>query len=262
MSWALSCLSFREKYDQVELVTDRRGKHLLVDTLKLPYTKITVELDGLNHYPEQLWAIGKLYAYQIQDAPFIHVDGDVYVWGRFGQDIENAELIGQHLDIEEGHYYHSLQHLERNNIQLLEEFKNDFSSRKRFDSSNAGIIGGNNIDFFKDYVDRAFHFINSNLDRINKNVNGSSFAMIYEQYLFSVMARNTGIDIKHLIQEKEENIMHLSDFFNRFGPIKFVHLLSRAKSMMECYGELELQLLCDYPDYYNRICSLFNDNAN
>jgi|TARA_E500000318_G_scaffold111365_1_gene129708 hypothetical protein len=261
MSWVLSCLTFRELYDEVELVTDRKGKQLLVDKLKLPYTKVTVVLDRLNHYPKQLWAVGKLYAYQIQEKPFIHVDGDVFVWERFGKELEDAELIGQHLDLEEGHYHYSIQHLEKNKFNLPKEFKNDFDSRRRFDSSNAGIIGGNNIDFFKEYVDRAFHFIDTNVDKINKNVNGSSFAIIYEQYLFSVLARNKGIEIKHFITDKDENIKHISDFFNRFGAKKFVHLLSNAKSMMECYSELELQLLCDYPDYHKRISS-FYDNKN
>ncbi len=50
MSWALSCLCLKRFYKDVELVTDEKGKKMLIDTLKLPYTKVTVCLDDLNHY--------------------------------------------------------------------------------------------------------------------------------------------------------------------------------------------------------------------
>jgi hypothetical protein len=259
MSWALSCLTFKELYQEIELVTDEKGKQILIDTLQLPYTSVRVELDTLNKYPKQLWAIGKLYAYQLQDQPFIHVDGDVYSWNKFGNNIETADLVGQHLDVEEGHYHFSMQHLSAMDFHILEELKSDFTLRRRFDATNAGMIGGNAVDFFKEYVDRSFYFINKNLDKVNQKTIGSSYAMIYEQYLFSVLARNKGMHVQHFINEKEEGILHLSDFMNRFCAKKYVHLLSTAKMTLECCRELELQLQCDYPEYHERICSLFND---
>lgn len=256
MSWALSCLTFKELYGEIELVTDKKGKHILIDKLKLPYTSVRVELDVLNHYPNQLWAIGKLYAYQLQDKPFVHVDGDVYCWDRLGKDIENAELIGQHLDIDESHYHHSLNHLKGIDFYMPRELEMDFSTNKRFDATNAGILGGNNLDFFQEFVERAFYFINQNLSKVSKINTGGSFAILYEQYLFSVMARNKGLEIKHLLKENEDEIIHLSDFMNRFYPKKFVHLLGESKLVMECCRELELNLSSDYPEWYDRINSL------
>ena len=35
MSWALSCLSLREHYDEVALYTDSEGKRILIDELHL-----------------------------------------------------------------------------------------------------------------------------------------------------------------------------------------------------------------------------------
>ncbi len=259
MSWALSCLTFKELYEEIELVTDEKGKHILIDKLKLPYTKVHVELDGLNHYPEQLWAIGKLYAYRLQDKPFLHVDGDVYCWNRFGRELEMADLAGQNIETDENYYHQSMQYLKDNDFQILDEFKADFSLRKEFGATNAGIIGGNNLDFFKEYVDRAFYFIDQNLDKVNKGTIGTYFAIIYEQYLFSVMARKKGIKIKHFIKKNEQEIMRPADFMNRFFSKKFVHLIAQAKSVMECCRELELHLLCDYPEWHGRISSMFND---
>ena len=53
MSWALSCLSLREHYENVELYTDSVGYHILIDVLKLPYTKTHVVFDDfqcLSHH--------------------------------------------------------------------------------------------------------------------------------------------------------------------------------------------------------------------
>ena len=36
MSWALSCLSLREHYDEVALYTDSEGKRILINKLRFP----------------------------------------------------------------------------------------------------------------------------------------------------------------------------------------------------------------------------------
>jgi hypothetical protein len=48
MSWVLSCISLREHYSDVVLYTDSAGKHLLIDTLHLPYTEVCTVLDDFN----------------------------------------------------------------------------------------------------------------------------------------------------------------------------------------------------------------------
>lgn len=42
MSWALSCLSLRENYDDVAFYTDSNGYKVLIKLLKLPYTDVLV----------------------------------------------------------------------------------------------------------------------------------------------------------------------------------------------------------------------------
>ena len=51
MSWALSCLSLREHYDEVELYTDSAGYHILIEVLQLPYTKTHVIFDDFQCLP-------------------------------------------------------------------------------------------------------------------------------------------------------------------------------------------------------------------
>ena len=71
MSCAISCLKLSEFYP-VELVTDKKGKRLLIDKLGLPYTSASDDLEYID-YPEDLWAAGKIVAYSKQNEPFIIV---------------------------------------------------------------------------------------------------------------------------------------------------------------------------------------------
>ena len=48
MSWALSCLSLREHYDDVTLYTDSAGYDVLINKLRLPYTRVEVCFDNLK----------------------------------------------------------------------------------------------------------------------------------------------------------------------------------------------------------------------
>ena len=78
MSWALSCCSLREHYDQVELYTDQRGYDVLIEKLHLPYTAVHVVYDDHLCLPQH-WAYAKIKTYSMQTEPFLHVDGDVYI---------------------------------------------------------------------------------------------------------------------------------------------------------------------------------------
>src|ERR1700749_4013895 len=69
-SWALSCLQLSKFYTDVELITDSRGKDLLIDKMALPYTTVKVRLDELDRYDPGLWALGKILSYAQNDEPF------------------------------------------------------------------------------------------------------------------------------------------------------------------------------------------------
>ncbi len=258
MSWALSCLSFKKVYGHIELYTDREGKEIFKDILQLPYDKIHVELDCLNTFDEKLWAIGKIYTYILQNKPFIHVDGDVFIWQRFDKSIEQAELFGQHLEINEGHYRFGLNQIKSKRFLIPSEFESDFQKIKKFQATNAGIIGGNNIKFFKNYGEKAFDFINKNLNKISNDLIGANYALLYEQYFFSVLARLNKIEITHFLDSKKEDIASLNSFERKYGNKKYVHLLGDSKMDFRRCRELEMQLIIEYPKYHERILNFLN----
>lgn len=260
-SWALSCLKFKEIYNHIELVTDKEGYKLLIEKLQLPYTDVKVELDVLNKYHEKLWAIGKLHAYRIQEEPFLHVDGDVFIWEKFNEQIENASLAAQHREVDFIHYKDAYNDLITYHNYIPEIILEDYKKYGRIDASNAGIFGGTNLEFFKEYVQEAFNFIERNQAGLqNKNVFGSRFAIMYEQYLFACMARKKQLHINYLFSDAEADYAQLSDFKNKYGPKKYTHVIDVRKKLNTYCIELENMLRAEYPEYYYNIVKLIHDH--
>ena len=149
MSWALSCLQLRKFYDEVELVTDSEGADLLINKLHLPYTSCKPVLDKLVDENPAVWALGKIAAYEAQEVPFIHVDGDIYIWKPFPKRIEEADIAAQNV---EKNYPFALTCLKR--------------CMRRNSESNMGIVGGHDLDFFKAYCSLIYSFLDSNRDKL------------------------------------------------------------------------------------------------
>jgi hypothetical protein len=260
MSWALSCLSLKRFYKDIELITDEKGKELLINTLKLPYTKVTICLDELNHYHPKLWAIGKIKAYQLQKEPFLHVDGDVFIWKKFGDfNFENKGLIVQNFDYDYPWYHEVLSDIENNFSYIPKEIVQNYSVNKNLTAINAGIIGGTDIDFFQQYTYEAFEFVNRNLGQLDK-INVGLFNNVFEQYLFYAMAQNEKKDIHSFLNLKPNEEFTDAMTFNLLPNIKsFIHLIGFAKRNVHACEQVEMRLRYEFPEYYERVCSLFDN---
>ena len=199
MSWALSCLSLREHYDEVALYTDSEGKRILIDKLHLPYTEVNVVFDDFPCLPQH-WALAKIKTYSLQTKPFLHVDGDVYVSQPFSEEILTAPLVAQNREIGTGYYrkmmdrilsYHSIQ---------LPEFVMKRLEEKTVASYNMGIFGGNDLDFIYRYCEVAFRFLREN--RMNDPECRHSRVwcnILFEQIFLAVMADRENRDVASVL---------------------------------------------------------------
>jgi|SRR6185437_7034428 len=257
-SWTLSCLQFKKYYPEVELVTDKEGYELLINRLKLPYTDVRVELDELEHYPPELWAIGKIYTYGIQDKPFIHADGDVIIWERFRHDLENSPLLCQ--SREEGFpfseiYVVTFSSILQNFSYYPELLIKSIDRNNGILAINAGIIGGNDIPFFKDYVTQAFDFVDRNLKDLHK-IDADKFNVIFEQFLFRALAEERQAPISFF----HPTATIFDDYAGVPDKTKFIHTPGNKKQDTYFVNCLEYRLLSDYPDYYYKIIELLKAN--
>ncbi len=261
MSWTLSCLKFKEIYGNIELITDKYGKELLCDILELPFTSVKVELNCLDTYNHNLWALGKIYSYSVQDVPFLHVDNDIFVWDKFPEQLLNAGLICQNLEVNYPHsneYFLLLEDLFEfipESIRLLRK------KEKGLTQINAGILGGNNISFIKEYAKKAFEFIERNeslIDKIPENKGG--FNMVFEQYLFYALAKEKNIPISTLFSEHFNRFEGLSDFHRIPNSAYYIHALGTLKKLRTVGINVAERLLIEYPEYYSRIIQLYKNN--
>ncbi len=254
MSWALSCLKFKEFYPNIELVTDQKGKELLIDQLELPYTSVKVVLDDLNDYSPHVWAIGKIYAYSIQEEPFIHVDNDVYIWKRFSERIEKANLVAQHREENYKHnddFFNDVQKNFEYIPSVIQSFRKKDTDIKEV---NAGILGGHNLDFYKKYTQKAFEFVDKNHDFIKNLKHKGMFNTIFEQYLYYCMASENNLDIEYLITEKvPDDFAGLANFFDLPNKTTYIHTVGSYKKNFKIGDYLSQRLFYEYPDYYNTI---------
>lgn len=260
MSQALSCLKYKEFY-RTELITDAKGYEVLIELLKLPYDNVHIILDKINKYPEGAWALGKLYSYKIQNEPFIHVDSDSYIWSKFPSSIEESGLIAQEFEI--GYEINSIYYkkLERKLPYIPKSITNYHSANNIKETQiNAGLFGGNDIQFIQKFADEAFNFITLNpYNKLSKNIPSWVYNTYFEQFLFYCLALEANKKITCLLSEEtKENINKTGciDIFQIPFNNKFIHYAGDAKRNPSLALQMSQRLYYEYPEYYFKIKNL------
>ena len=260
MSWALSCLSLREHYDEVALYTDSEGKRILIDELHLPYTEVNVVFDDFPCLPQH-WALAKIKTYSLQTKPFLHVDGDVYLPALVPLKIISSPLIAQNKEVGTDYYKDMMQRVLHNpNISLPECIMVGLREES-LASYNMGVFGGNDIDFIHRYCQEAFHFLESN--SMNNPMSPNSFVecnIFFEQIILAAMVERERVDVGCLVgHEMFDQGYTIGEFCNlemfRQRPIH--HLLGGHKRNKRVLRMLKQYMLRNYPECYMRIISLF-----
>lgn len=256
-SVTLSCLRALKHYENVELYTDKFGKVMLIDILNLPYTKVFDELNCIDDYPVDLWALGKVYSYSRQSDPFLHIDNDVFVWDKFSNAIEAAPLVAQ--NIEYNHqYYHKILKEIKGAFDLAPLFK--FAKSNYLTSSNLGIFGGTNTDFLVHFSKVAFDFVKKNIPNFKKIKNLGLLNVAFEQLLFHELAQQEKIPIHYLYGKTEPTYADLMKFHVTPSKSFYIHTFgSRAKWDIEINLKIDSVLRVEYPKYYYRINSILKE---
>jgi hypothetical protein len=258
MSWALSSLQVRKFYDSLELYTDNFGKELLVERLGLPYTAVHLDLQSLDFgLPKAIWTPKKMYAYAQQNAPFLHIDGDVFIFKPFEKSLLSAPLVAQNLDVNMDFYKEVLQ-------TVLAEFEYvpDYLERdlnKDLLAANAGVIGGTNYLFFKEYVQEAYQFLDRNRAHLEK-VNLDYLSTFTEQYLYYAFAQHKQVKIAQIIPENVSptyfpELFRFTDLPNR---CPYIHLMN-GKPFPSFCESLAQRLYIDYPEMYQKVLDTIKD---
>ncbi|MGN1256762.1 MAG: DUF6734 family protein [Bacteroidaceae bacterium] len=259
MSWALSCCSLREHYDQVELYTDQRGYDVLIEKLHLPYTAVHVVYDDHLCLPQH-WAYAKIKTYSMQTEPFLHVDGDVYISKPFPEEVLNAALVVQNEEIGTAYYRSMLDSILKIPNVWLPDYVRTVLDGQLLPSYNMGVFGGNDLKFIHDYCKEATSFIVRN--ELNNTANPHSHVdcnVFFEQMLFAIFAKKHGRELSKVIPHAvRDNGYTQSDFCDiyKYAEKGFFHLLGGHKRVRQTFHGVADMLLLLFPKYYDYIVDI------
>jgi hypothetical protein len=257
LSWLLSCHQLIKFHKDVELYTDRFGYEILITKLQLPYTKVHVVLDDLNDYQKDLWAISKIKVYQMQNEPFLHIDGDVFVWESLADKFKNSAVVTQNLEAAADCYGKMWNEIAPNLLYMPIEIENYHTHTSNF-ACNMGVAGGNDIDFFKEYARISIDFVDKNRSAWS-NINCLNFNLFFEQILFYQVAKIQNKEINFLFDEVYEDGEYVG--FAEFEEVPdktYLHLLGVYKRNPVVCKAMEVYIMKNYPESYSKIAVLIN----
>lgn len=250
LGWILSCNQLRKFYNNVELYTDAFGYEILIEKLKLPYTKVHVVLDEMNIYPKDLWAIAKIKTYELQCEPFLHIDGDVFIWDKFPDELMRGGLIAQNLENTTDYYREMWNEIAPHLSFIPPEIYNYHNGLSNL-GCNMGIIGGSNIEFIQEYTKKSFEFVDDN-KKVWEDFNLFNFNIFFEQELFYEMSVLQNKPISYLFDEVwgDNSYLGLGNFQDVPHKRFYLHLLGNFKRRLSICKFLEGHVLKEYPEFY------------
>jgi hypothetical protein len=257
MGWALSCLQVKKFYNNITLYASTNTAKLLIDTLELPYTNVRITHDNIYMPDERLWALSKIHTYALQTQPFIHLDGDVFLFDKLPSHLLSAELVVQNIEMATGYYTSTQNELIRHFTFFPDCVYKDFCSGIPISAVNAGLLGGQHCTFINAYAETAVKYVSENVDHFSK-LNLDRFNVFFEQHLFYSMAMEQEIPISMLLTErvKDNQYKDLSHFHTVQYRKNYLHLLGHYKRDKFTCLQMAATLRELYPEYYYRIISL------
>lgn len=259
-AWTLSCLRLHEYYSDLHLFTDQHGYDILIKHLKLPYKNVHIVFDQIDNRHESNFAIAKILTYAAMREPFIHVDGDVFIWERFSNDIESAALIAQ--NPEKGTaYYRDIMDALTEKLSYIPDYLNAELSKVSIPSYNAGILGGNDIEFLNKYANSGLELIEKNCVETGNYKLPGNFNILFEQILFRALSDGESKKVTCLIPGTIDDNGYSDALFANFSSVpsrlKYLHLIGSKKRDREICDLLSRTLLQQYPEYFYRVLELF-----
>lgn len=253
-SWALSCLTIKKNYPNIQLYTNNNSFNWLINKINLPYKNVYNNLNIIDNYNVALWSLAKIYTYSLQDTPFLHLDGDIYIWQKFNENLLLKPIIVQNFEINFNYNYKIIS-------QFLHEFNNfpDFFypiNLNNITSINAGIIGGKNVALYKEFYTIVIQFVEKNIP-LNYSIKTNNINNIIEQFFFSLFIINKKYKIFPVFKKVDENNVFINQF--NLAPLikKIIHPLGTAKKNIIFNTQVEYRLKYQFPKMYNHINNLY-----
>ena len=263
LAWGLSLRVARQHYPDTLLVTDSAGKALLIDKLGLEFGAVTTELDALRDEDPAWWALGKLYAYSLQERPFVHLDTDVFLWKPLPPAVAAAPVFAQSPEFFDNDSSRAPAQIEAAFARHARALPLEWEwSRSRgapgFREENCGILGGQRVDFLRHVAASGLALVRdpANAPAWRELPHKDGYNQMVEQFLLSAcldfhrshpQSPYRGVRVEYVFP----------DWADAFDPAKVVqagytHLLGDAKSNRRVTERLERRMQHEDRDFYRR----------
>lgn len=250
MSWCLSSISYKRFYPELSLITDFLGKEILIDQLGLPYNNYSIEHEYSKPIIQNLWVLRKIHAYSIQTEPFIHVDGDTYLFKPFDDNLINSPLIAQNLEFDHPYYVKGYDEIKKY-CHYIPSYLNQKLDGK-ISAVNAGILGGNEFLFFQLFKKEVDNFLNKN-ENVIINLDSFCFNISLEQLFFKKLADYKGLNIAYQMNEEIGYPFNyqLDRFWDLPNDCNYIHLMNYKQNPTLCEF-LSQRLFVENPDLHEK----------
>ena len=242
---ALSVLESSKWFKEVELITDAHGKEIM-EQLDLPFTSIKQTLDEIPENQAEFWSLGKIFAFQQQNKPFVHLDLDAVLFKDLPNFIHQADVFAQ--NIEDNLWFdHCYQPLINQSTPLLKYFPHNWNQVKY--AVCTAIFGGHNVDFIQQYCDEVLRFMlcKENQKGWDKITSKGSYCVIFEQYLVACMSEYKKIALTFFDKYCNDKVLTEYGYTHVWG----------AKKSIEVQNKVLHTLKIKHPKHYKLIANLF-----
>lgn len=267
LSWVLSVECARRHYPDTMLVTDDAGAELLVEQLGLRFTHVSRELNRLRDRDADWWALGKLYAYRMQTEPFVHLDGDVFLWKRLPAELEAAPVFAQSpesFDPENASHYYPVRAVERtfprDGVGWLPDAWWQYTAGSGTRTASCcGIVGGTRIDLLAEYSRMGIQIAETEMNAAGWATWGNKGVcnVLIEQLMLDAVVMHRRV-FPRSPADAELRVRHL--FANEADPYDaakasaagYTHLIASAKRNPDVMADLEARVQRDFPEMAER----------
>ncbi len=264
LSIAYSCLLLKKYNPEKQLVLygNEEVICILIDLFKLPYDNYQI-LPIPDDGRERFYCYPKIQAYRMQKDAFVHIDTDVYMWEPIPDKMLSAGLIAQHEEEDSDFYMYVYNHMKECGVQLLDVQKCCLGEGY-IHSYNAGMIGGNDLDFFHEYVHKIESFIDMNMPFMMKSDKPFLFNVVFEQWMYYALAQYHHKPVTTYIDGV------VKDFKMPWGIVpeqivdwdlqKYIHIME-YKRQIQCNRFIVRNMYTEFHDYYERILSVCKEHG-
>ena len=207
-AWVVSAMLAKAAYGNVHLIADGPAKEVLVDVIGIPYDTVSVSL-GTTPVPPRVWCVSKLEAFRslVDDGqPFIHIDGDVFLFGRLPKHVEEAGVIAQNREDDTCHPVRTVYTVPKRNLMArLPHLPEAWPAATQDYAYNTGLFGGSDTTALRQYVDATDDLVRSPANRAAWQHIGTlqafeqwSFNCVIEQHTLFAVAQQNGTHVRTL----------------------------------------------------------------